>query len=578
MLSAAAGLAGAGLVYLTGKVVFAHYVARMKKAKGVEGELWYVLIPTYSSMIAAWAYLGSVLDGGFSPLTTWALAPLLGVYCTAVAWTGGLRRRVGTCLAAAALIGYGTVEGVVARRCLAPLALPAAGWFVLLGILPFAAMVNLTYRRKFVIHRVPRRTILAFWAAFAVAFAGARLKSERGRAAERTVAAIIENAEGKIAVVSDGGLDELFAFMLSEKVKLITFARDREPAYGRELAAWVNDYSSDLAFAAELGPEALIDEWLKIDKPGFETKVATVATYFPTRAKWKEAYALVGNGDGGDAGRYLRRLMGVTGNALGCRALEEGKKDEAWSIFWEIMERVDKENYAAVLNLIGMANRGYDAGKRAVEFVQRRRTEIESGLKTPERMVAAARAGGRIYADPEDAAKYERMKREAAAKHGLSPEARKFVEAVAAAPKDAKSGRAAQEAIHRAIREGKVRADMIGGRLIAIDLALGDAENAEKDAISVLRLDRHDPTANAALGSLAAARGDYGRAERYLRRAIATGKASAGAKNDLAWTLYKLGRAAEGEPFAREAVRALGESRAARDTLSAILKAIGKTN
>ena len=329
----------------------------------------------------------------------------------------------------------------------------------------------------------------------------------------------------------------------------------------------------DLVFAAELGPCALIDEWAKIDKAGFEAKVATVADYFPTRAKWDEARAMVGC----CSGEYLRRLMGVTGNALGCRALEAGKKDEAWSIFWEIMGDVDRENYAAVLNLIGMANRGYDAGKRAIEFVQRRRTEIEGRLKTPERIFAAARAGGRLYADSEDVAQYERKRREEAAKRGLSAEARAFVATVVAASKDPKKGKTAQEAIHKAIREGKVRADAVGGRLIAIDLALGDFESAEKDAIDVLRLDRHESTANAAIGSLAVARGDYGRAERYLRRAVATGKASVGAKNDLAYALMKLGKFDEAEPFAREAARTLGESWAVRETLAAILIRKGKT-
>ena len=594
MLSAAAGLAGAWLVYLTGKVVFAHYVEKMKKAKGVEGELWYVLIPTYSSMIAAYAYLGAVLDGGFSPLTTWAIAPLLGVYCAAVAWSRGMRRwwrRPGLWIVAAGLVGYGVAEGAMARRCLAGLVLPAAGWFVLLGALPLAVMVNLTYRRQFVIHRAHRRTILAVWAAVVVAFAGARLTSERGRETERVVAAIAANVgeSGKIVLVSDGGLDDLFAFMLPKGVRLISLAREWEPEYGRELSDWVKgslgslgslgsegsigSEVEDLAFAAELGPRALIDEWVKIDKAGFEAKVATVADYFPTRAKWDEARALVGGGEV----EHLRRLMGVAGNALGCRALEEGRKDEAWNIFWDIIRDVDKENYAAVLNLIGMSERGFDPGKRAVEFVQRRRTEIESRLKKPVQRFLAARSGGRLYVDPEALKRYEAAQRAEAEKRELSPKAQEFVKTVAAAPKDPKSGKAAREAIYKAVKEGEVRLDRIGGHLIAIDLALGDGEAAEKDALAVLRANRHDPTANTAMGSLAVARGDYGRAERYLRRAVATGKASIGAKNDLAYALTKRGRFDEAEPFAREAVRAYGENWNFRETLAAILIAEGKT-
>ena len=78
------------------------------------------------------------------------------------------------------------------------------------------------------------------------------------------------------------------------------------------------------------------------------------------------------------------------------------------------------------------------------------------------------------------------------------------------------------------------------------------------------------------MGSLAVARGDYGRAERYLRRAVATGKASIGAKNDLAYALTKRGRFDEAEPFAREAVGAYGENWSFRETLAAILIRKGK--
>ena len=64
---------------------------------------------------------------------------------------------------------------------------------------------------------------------------------------------------------------------------------------------------------------------------------------------------------------------------------------------------------------------------------------------------------------------------------------------------------------------------------------------------------------------------------RYLRRAIATGKASISAKNDFAYTLMKLGRLDEAEPFAREAVKAVADSWQFRETLAAILIRKGGT-
>ena len=357
----------------------------------------------------------------------------------------------------------------------------------------------------------------------------------------------------------------------------------------------------------------MVDEWTKIDKAGFEAKVASAANYFPTREKWDEARAeLAGMRADDPMAKYLRRLMGVCGNALGCRMLEVGSRSresksnsggldssckpkaqdekihcststsdfdfssaststDAWAIFRAIVDEVDPKNYAAFVNLQGMVQRGYAVSKDEVAGLAKRRQQIEKDLKGWGQIVRAARSSGRLYADPDELAKFEREQREAAAKRGPSAEAQKFAETVAAAPQDAKSGKAAQEAIHKAIREGKVRADFIGEQLIAIDLALGDTENAEKDAIDVLKSNRHDPAANAALGTIAGARGDYERAERYLKRAVATGRASAAAKNDLAWVLYRMGRLEEAEPLAREAVKADGEAWIYRETLAAIL-------
>ena len=504
------------------------------------------------------------------------------------------------------LLGYSAIELILARRVFLAMAFPAVWVWLAVGVMP-ALVIAWCVRKRWLLRRKALWGAFGGWA-FAIAVMGSVAvfsgKLNEGRVASRIVERIIANAEesGKIAIVSDGGLDELFFFMLPERMKLISLARERDPAYGRELSDWIKrtpitseaaltlrkmrnvseasekigvktNIVEDLAFAAELGPRALIDEWLKIDKPGFEAKVATPATYFPTREKWDEARAMIGDG----SERRLRRLMAVCGNALGCALIERGDLKDAWTIFKAIVDEVEPGNYAAYLNLLGMVQRGFVASKDEVADLTKRRQQIEKNLKSWERILGAARSGGRLYADPEDVAKYEKAQKEMAAKRELSPEAKALVEAVVAAPKDAERGRAAQEAIHKAIREGKVRTDRIGGRLITIDLALGDRENAEKDAIDVLKLDRHEPTANAALGSLAMERGDYERAERYLRRAIATGKASAGAKNDLAWTLYRLGKLDEAEPFAREAVRALGGSWALRETLAAILIRAGRT-
>ena len=536
------------------------------------------------------------------------------------------------------LLAYSVYEVVLARRVVLSLTFPTLVVWLAVGVLP-AILIAGCLRMRWMVGRKAIWGAFGGWALAVVAMASVAFTSgwlNEGRAANRIVATILKNAEdgGKVAIVSDGTLDELYYFMLPEGVKLISLARERDPEYGRELSEWVREevkvkregelrnlsFSSadqhrkesnsplftftsdlhlgqveDLAFAAELGPRALVDEWRKIDKAGFEAKVASAANYFPSREKWDAARAeLAGMRADDPMAKYLRRLMGVCGNALGCRMLEEEVKvkgegeqrrvdssvrlrpststeSEAWAIFRAIVDEVDPENYAAFVNLRGMAERGFAVSKDEVAELDRRRQQIEKDLKGWPQIVRAARSSGRLYADPDELAKFEREQRKAAAKREPSVEAQKFAKTVAAAAKDAKSGKAAQEAIHKAIREGKVRADFIGERLIAIDLALGDAENAEKDAIDVLKSDRHNPAANAALGTIAGARGDYERAARYLGRAIATGRAPAAAKNDYAWVLCRMGRIDEAEPLAREAVKADGESWIFRETLAAIL-------
>ena len=668
-ISVGAGLVCVWLVALMVGAIFGAAV-RGAKASGVKGEEGrYAWVESAAVLLAGLAF---ALTPGFlaaatrvGPLTV-ALVPGLAALALAVGvvanGAGGVRAlSSGTSdsvrlverlkkgkwrlLLAVVLVGYSAFELVMARRVFKALAFPAVWVWLAVGVMP-ALVIAWCVRKRWLVGRKGLWGAFVGWAV-AVAVMGVTNftlgKLNEGRVANRIVSRIIANAEagGKVAVTSDGALDELFFFMLPEKIRLISLARERDPAYGRELSDWVRQevkvkgegerrtlstcasglekednhlcspstFTSspdlhlvqveDLAVAAERGPRALIDEWVRIDKTGFEAAVATVADYFPTREKWDEACGELKDMRAGEpVAKYLRRMMGVTGNALGCRLLEEEVKvkgegeqrrvdssvrlrpstsTDAWAIFRRIIDEVEPTNYAAYLNLLGMVQRGYAASKDEVADITKRRQQIEKGLKSWEQILGAARAGGRLYADPDEVAKYEKAKRAAAARRELSPEEKAFAETVAAAPKDPEKGKMAQEAIHRAIREGKVRADKIGGHLITIDLALGDRENAERDAIDVLKLDRHDPTANATLGSLAGARGDYERAEQYLRRAIATGKASIAAKNDLAYSLMKLGRIDEAEPFAREAVRAYGEAWALRETLAAILIRAGKT-
>ncbi len=567
---------------------------RLAKAGGVKGEeksyAWVVHVAILFSGLAfaltpgflrASTRIGPLMVALVPPLcAAWLVVRLVFDEGDTVTTIRRARVKWPLVLLALGLLAYSTYELFLAWRVFVSLAFPAVWVWGAVGVAP-AVLIAGCIRKRWLSGRIGLCGAFGDWA-LAIVVMGALAfnsgKLDEGRVASRIVSRIIVNAEaaGRVAVVSDGMFDNFYFFMLPEKIRLISIARERDPAYGRELSKWVRGQfkrgdSEDLVFAAELGPRALIDEWTKLDKPGFAAAVATTENDFPTREKWSEACGELETMRAEEplAG-YLRHFLAVCGNALGCQMIERGDLKDAWFVFKTIVDTVEPENYGAFFNLHGMIQRGFVAPKHEVEGLAARRQLLEKSFRNLQQVRRAARSSGRLYIDPKKAAKYEQAKRE------LQPEAQAFNEIVAAAPKDAKSGKAAQEAIHKALHEGKVKIEAIGGRLIAIDLALGDLESAEKDAIEVLKHDRHDPTANATIGSLAGARGDHERAERYLRRALATGKASIGAKNDLAWALYRLGRLDEAETFSREAVKAYGESATIRETLAAILISKGK--
>lgn len=610
-LSAVAGVVCVGLVTVIFNAIFgwSAWVAE-EDGTGEKGE--------FSLACAAGVFLSGLafaLTPGFlmastrvSPLMFALVLPLtVGAAAVWFVVRGGdvasvirrARRRWYLVLAVLGLLIYSVYEFIVSWRIVLPHVIPAVGVWLAVGIAP-AVVIAAGVRRRWLVPKWRQLFAVGVWSAGVLAMGVVDIAGEKtaeGRLANRLVARIIASAEAgnKVAVVSDGSLDELYSFMLPEKIKLITLAKAGDPSYGRELAEWVSGVvnrrgarekcvGDDLAFAAELGPEILIDEWAKSDKQGFRAAVLGAADVFPTLAAWNAACdELKDLRTDEPFGNSLRHFLAVCGNALGCKRLEAAKAgtdrggmEDAWIIFKAIVERVEPGNYAAHLNLKGMVEREHGLPPEEVERLERHRQSVEGELKDVAQVVRAVRDGGRVYVDPETAVRLECERRERAARRELSAEARAFVEDVAAASKDPKRGKAAQETIHKAIREGKVSVDAISGELIAIDFALGDLVNAERDAIAVLRLNRHDPAANAAMGALAGRRGDDARAERYLRRAIATGKASAAAKNDLAYVLSRQGRLDEAETFARAAVAQHGGHWAIRETLASILIQRGK--
>jgi len=383
--------------------------------------------------------------------------------------------------------------------------------FVMIGIFPLAILAHLTRRRLL----LSRKSYVRFFAAWAVLVAASGITSlalsGRGRVASRIVRHILDNATDCQAVVSDGPLDQMFFFMLPKDWRLILLSRDGDIAYGRELADWVRercDDSPELAYAAELGPRALVDEWRDRKRGVSQGLVLTPDAYFPTVGKWREGCAeLAGLGWREPFGAQLRSLLGAAGNRHAVRFLEAGDATSAWKTFWDVAYSVDAGNGLALENLSKMLAEGYEASREEREWILQQ-CEADEESKTPAFRWMASEGGNK----PKGKKTGE-----------LSPHAQALIQMASAEQRTRADVMRVREAIRRGIEGGSVNLEQVGARLLAIDCRLEDWRSAEKDAVSILRRDRRHAKANAVMGKLAVFRRDYRAAEHYLQLALAGG-------------------------------------------------------
>lgn len=430
--------------------------------------------------------------------------------------------------------------------------------FLVLGVLPFAALFHLVWTKRFV---NPRQcaVFLVGWLGLAGCVA-AYTSTSGALSFGRTTAAfadeVLAGLDGRTWLVSEGPLDDLFLLKKPSGVRLVTLTRNREAAYGRLLAAWARadlDAGEDLLFAAELGPQAFLGEWRKTDAR-FAQKVLLPEAYFATRATWESVWARHGKGlskKGEPHQRYVRRLMGRIGVGFACRLLAEGKKPEAWNLLSHVANDVDRDNLSALANLCEMMENGFarsPAVRRTIEarFRQANARYTQEGRK---RVLASS---GRVYVADETRRRHEALMKQAEP----TPMARRFVAAVNQAGKDRAATVKAREALRKAVDDGAVAIGSVSRILLSLDMALGDKKSAESDALEALRQNRQDSAANALMGALRGEAGDCASAERFLRRAVRGENVPPTAYNDLAETLVRQGKPDEALPFAQQAVAA----------------------
>ena len=359
-------------------------------------------------------------------------------------------------------------------------------WFVVLGVLP-----HLFLSRRLRCRVVSSAFLSWFFGCWIVAIAVSAILAEKsfalGRASGHLAQQLIANAEVDRRITADPALADVY---------LWTLPSDRRDE---------------------------VIEWISKDKR--QTK-PDIERYLPTVDLWRGNWVTFTTMSRLEPSwDYYRRLFRICGDRLGKRLLDAGDLKGSWTVFWEVMNRVDGEDGVAILNLCGLIARGYEVDSAAREKLSRKLLWLFRGLKMSERLTEENR----------------------------------------------KTAKMVQRTIQASINNKLIRPDQIGRKLLDLDLLLGDWESAERDAQGILMLDRQNVKALAVMGNVCGRRGDYAESERYLRRALETGEADDAVTNDLVFTLVCMGHAKEAVPMARSLVRTDLDNWNFRETLALAL-------
>ena len=360
-------------------------------------------------------------------------------------------------------------------------------WFFVLGVLPH---LYLDRRMRWQLSSL--RYLVCYFGIWAAAIAVSALLAARsfnyGRASGYLAGRFIANAEADRTIMADPALSDIY---------LWTLPSDRRSAVG----SW---------WSSEDGRRISPD----------------IERYFPSVDAWRESWANFATMNRSEPfWDYYRWLFRTCGNRLGNRLLEGGDLKGAWTVFWEVLNRIDEEDGVAILNLCGLIERGYEADPSSREILSRRLLWLFRGLKMSERLTA----------------------------------------------EKAKTAKVVQRTIQASIANKLVRPDQIGQKLLDLDLLLGDWESAERDAQQILILDRRQVQALTVMGNVCGRRGEYAESERYFRRALETGKTGAEVTKGLAFALICMGYAREAVPLARSLVSTDIDNWNFRETLALAL-------
>lgn len=460
---------------------------------------------------------------------------------------------------------------------------PGSLVFLLVTIFPLFAIFNFTMTGR-IRPVILRRSFFGGWG-FAVGimlFASiASISFGEKHAGECFVDGIIESLGPRKVLITDGAFDDLLRFRLPKDVYLISLEAD-----GKVPEALVKEIANDrVAFAADLGSRAFVEEWLLRVPSAVEKAIISCAVELSTAkhahllplgwcwggttiekkivpsqlAKtWRERWDKIASSVHGRSATkwYMRRVFAVQGMKIADLLTAAGRRKEAEDLKNFIAKDIDSSFSA-------------EAVKRKMMDRARLTASVEK-LAELDKLDEFARVERIFEIEETVIPELERSIGEEA--HWLVH----VYKGELALKKGTEFREEARDEYRAAATDYHSDLNAVAGKLLILDANLRDDEGTFKDALGILRRDRDNKMAAAIMGNMKAIEGDNEKAEMYLRRAIeGDGPVMIEPLNDLAEVLARQGKLEEAKELSDRVIGVNGENWNFVETHAAILLRLG---
>lgn len=461
---------------------------------------------------------------------------------------------------------------------------PGSLVFFFLTLLPIFAIFNFTMTGK-IRPIVLRRSFFGVWG-FAVGIMTisslAPIYLGEKHAGECFVDGIIDSLGPRKVLISDGAFDDLLRFKLPKDVHLVSLE-----ANGEVPEALVKEIADErVAFAADLGSRAFVEEWLLKVPNAVEKAIIVCAVELPTEShahllplgwcwsgttiekkiapqelakSWREKWNKIADSLHGKSATkwYMRRVFAVQGMKIAELLTKAGRRNEAENLKNFIAKDIDSSFSA-----------------EAVKRKQMDRAKLTTSVQK--------------LAELDKLDEFAKVERIFEIEETVLPELERSIGEEAtwlihvykgelALKKGSEYRTEARDEYRAAATDYHSDLKAVAGKLLILDANLRDDEGTYKDALGILRRDRENKMAAAIMGNMKALEGDNQKAEMYLRRAIeGEGPIMIEPLNDLAEVLARQGKLEEAMAYSDKVVSASEENWNFLETRAAILLRQGK--